>query len=297
MNLYKAGGATLTPGLSLPPVYTPVLRRRKDYHTTTGFGTIFPCVNIRRAPFDNILLRYALNMAIDKKAVTDFFGPGFLPARSMVPPLPHYSQPTSLKIGVDGRTFDVLAFDVEGARSLLAKAGFPGGTGLHGKPLEVPHHFPMLPENLPKGEILQRQWLDNLGIRTKLLPHEFNVHWRMVLEADYSGLADYALLPLYRDPNGFLDQFTSDANSNPSAWFDPEYIAELQAANGMLNRTERLNALAACERRLLAAMPVFPVYHPGWGYLCKPFVRGLASHPFDVRAFKYVWIDKNWRPS
>lgn len=297
MNLYKAGDADLTPGLSLSPIYTPVLSRRKDYHATPGFGTILPCINTRRPPFDNVLLRYALNMAIDKKAVTDFLGPGYLPARSVVAPLPQYPQPVSLKVEEDGRTYDVLSFDVDGARSLLAKAGFPGGLDSRGHTLEVPYHFPMLPENRPKAEIVQQQWLRHLHIRAKLRPHEFNVHWRMVLEADYSGLADYALLPLYRDPNGFLDQFANDADSNPTGWFDPRYVAELQAANAILNRTERMKALAACEQRLLAAMPFLPIYHPAWGYLCKPFVRGLASHPFDVRAFKYVWIDRNWRPS
>ncbi len=64
----------------------------------------------------------------------------------------------------------------------------------------------------------------------------------------------------------------------------------------MINPAERLTRLAACEERLLRAMPLLPFYHPGWGYLCKPFIRGLGSHPFDVRALKYVWIDQEWRP-
>jgi hypothetical protein len=70
----------------------------------------------------------------------------------------------------------------------------------------------------------------------------------------------------------------------------------LQAANAIVNRTDRLQKLAACEKRLLEGMPFLPMYHAAWGYLCKPFVRGFASHPFDVRAFKYIWIDTNWRP-
>ena len=76
---------------------------------------------------------------------------------------------------------------------------------------------------------------------------------------------------------------------------DPDYAAELETANAVLNRTERLMKLAVCEKRLLAAMPFLPLYHAAWGYLCKPFIRGLTGHPFDVRAFKYVWIDTNWR--
>ena len=118
----------------------------------------------------------------------------------------------------------------------------------------------------------------------------------MVLDADYNGIADYAVWPLYLDPNGFLDQFATDANGNPSGWSDPGYASELAAANAILSRPERLKGLAACEKRLLQAMPFLPFYHAAWGYLCKPFVQGLGSHLFDVRAFKYVWIDTNWRP-
>ena len=56
----------------------------------------------------------------------------------------------------------------------------------------------------------------NLNIRVKLVTREFNVHWKMVLDADYSGVADYAMWPLFLDPYGFLDQFANDAKSNPS---------------------------------------------------------------------------------
>src|ERR1043166_6590033 len=103
-----------------------------------------------------ILLRYALNMATQKKGLTDFLGPGFVPARSFVAPLPGYTQPDRADIEVDGRVYDVLSFDVERARSLLARAGFPGGTGKGGSRLEVTYHFPMLPEARPKAEIVQQ---------------------------------------------------------------------------------------------------------------------------------------------
>jgi ABC-type oligopeptide transport system substrate-binding subunit len=294
VNLYKAGNVMLT--LSLPPLFAPVLSRKKDYHAGPGFGTLFLHVSTRRAPFDNVLLRYALNMATEKKALTNFLGPGFVPAKSFVAPISQYPQPDSLPVEVDGRSYDVLAFDVEGAQSLLAKAGFPGGIARDGSKLEVPYHFPMLPEARPKAEIVQQQWLHNLNIRVKLVPREFNVHWTMVRNADYSGVADFAALPLYLDPNSFLEKFASGANGNPSSWSDPGYASELEAANAVLSRTERMKRLAACEKRLLEAMPFLPFYHAAWSYLCKPFVRGLESHLLDVRAFKYVWIDTNWRP-
>src|SRR5262245_12737897 len=270
MNLYKAGNAAVTPGLGLSPLFTPLLSRKQDYHSAPAFGTGFHCISTRRAPFDNILLRYALNMATDKKSVTDFYGPGYLPARSLIAPLPQYSQPHSLSINVDGRVYDVLSFDVEGARSLLAKAGFPGGVGHDGAKLMVPYHFGILPDTLVKAQIVQQQWRNNLNIEVKFFAREFNVHLRMVLEADYRGLAEHAVFPLYLDPNGFLEQFPSGTSRNPSGWSDFGYASELEAANAILSRTERLKRLAACERRLLEAMPFLPFFHSAFGFLCKP---------------------------
>jgi oligopeptide transport system substrate-binding protein len=295
INLYKAGEVAVTPGLGLSPVFVPVLSQKRDFHSAPAFGTAFPCISTRRAPFDSVLLRYALNMATDKKAITDFLGPGYLPARSLIAPLTGYTQPDSLNIHVDGRSYDVLSFNVPGARSLLAKAGFAGGFSPSGSRLEVPIHLPTLPDSLPQGEIIQHQWLHHLNIRVKVVLREFNVHWRMVLDGDYSGIAGYAVFPLYLDPNGFLDQFPSDLSGNPSGWSDPGYASELARANTILSRTERLKRLAACEKRLLTAMPFLPLFHSAFCFLCKPFVRGLGNPPFDVRTFKYVWIDTNWR--
>ena len=95
MNLYKAGEATVTTGLGVPPIFVPVLSRKKDYHAASAFGTVFPCISTRKAPFDNVLLRYALNMATDKKALTDFMGPGYVPARSLIAPWPDTHGPTA----------------------------------------------------------------------------------------------------------------------------------------------------------------------------------------------------------
>ena len=75
MNLYKTGEAAVTPGAGLPSLFAPVLSRKKDFHSQPTFGTSVLCANMRRAPFDNHLLRYALNMATEKQALADFCGP------------------------------------------------------------------------------------------------------------------------------------------------------------------------------------------------------------------------------
>jgi len=287
VGLYKAGEVNAVQGASFPSLFIPALKRKRDFHTEAAFGSICPAMNVHKPPLDNVLLRYALNMATEKQPLCDFLGGGRLPAMTIVPPIPRYPAPASLAVAIDGRKFDVLKFDVDGARALAAKA--------HTGVLDLTYHIPILPGTRERAEMLQQQWLRNLGIRLKIVSREFNAHWNMVLAGEYSGVAEYAFLPLYFDPNPFLDPYVTTGTGNPSGWTDPDYIAMIADANRTLDHEGRMSKLAACEYRLLEAMPAIPLFYHVWAYLRKPYIRGLSSNPFDTRAFKYAWIDRDWR--
>jgi ABC-type oligopeptide transport system substrate-binding subunit len=236
-------------------------------------------------------------MATDKIALAKTYGAGYARARSLTAPIPDYHTPAALDITVDGRTYNVLSFDIEGARSLLARAGFPDGSSPGGDRLQVPYHFASGATSELNAAILQQQWMNHLNIEVKLVPREVNVHLSLVGEGAYTGIAEYSSWPLYRDPVAFLDRFSGARGGNPSGWSDPDFTSDLRQANEIRHRTERLNQLAACERRLLAAMPLIPLIHSAFQFLCKPFVRGISAHLFEARTFKYVWIDRNWKAS
>jgi oligopeptide transport system substrate-binding protein len=283
MNLYKSGEVMAMPGVGVPYLFVPALGRKRDFHADPAFASLCLVLSVRKPPLDNVLLRYALNMATDKRPISEFVGGRRVPARTMVPAMPGYQAPVALPVTVEGHTYDVLEFDVEGARHLLAKAGVG--------PIEIQYHFPILPETRQVAEMLRQQWLQNLGIRLKLVPREFNAHWSMVLAGEFSGVAEFAFAPLYFDPNPFLDPFVTAGSGNPSGWTDADYCALLAEANSTVAPDERMAKLARCEEHLLKAMPLIPFYRDAWTYLRKPFVRGLGSNLFDTRAFKYAWID------
>jgi ABC-type transport system substrate-binding protein len=115
----------------------PALRHSKDFHSGPALRSLYYSINSTKPPLDNVLVRYALNMATDKQALVEFLGAGQIPALNVVPPMDGYPSPKTLEVAVDGETYDVLAYDPEGARGLLAKAGFPGGIGGNGPPASV----------------------------------------------------------------------------------------------------------------------------------------------------------------
>src|SRR5581483_6436978 len=91
----------------------------------------------KKEPFDNVLVRYAFNMATDKSAVANVFGFGRVPARTLVPPVAGYRPPDSLLVNVADKSYDVLAYDPAGARELLAAAGFSGGLDGRGRRVRI----------------------------------------------------------------------------------------------------------------------------------------------------------------
>ena len=292
VNLYKAGSTDAMPGDRLPQEIFPLLGRKKDFHFTAAFMTVYPVMNVTRSPFNHPLVRYSFNMATNKKEIADFFRAGRIPAVNFIPPLPDYHGPHSVPVDIGGKSIDVLSYDPRVARELLAAAGHRKG----GSP-SIEYLFPTLPHSRPIAEILQQQWRRNLGIDVKLVLQEFRVWLQSTMELNYPGVAEGGYWPSYIDPFPFLEQFVRGSAQNGTGWTSPEFDAALERTNVAPDRGARMQLLAGCEKRLLQAMPVIPLFFYSWVYLQKPFVKGLSANAIDVHPFKYVWIDTNWRPS
>ena len=103
INLYKAGECDWVPGKLLAPVLVPSLQRKKDFHVSPAFWCMFYAINTKLALFNNVLVRYALNMATDKQAIAGFLDAGRTPALSFVPPFDGYPAVEALPVsGVKG---------------------------------------------------------------------------------------------------------------------------------------------------------------------------------------------------
>jgi ABC-type oligopeptide transport system substrate-binding subunit len=293
LNLYKCGEAEAMNGRIVPPLLLPAVQEKRDFHMAPSTYLFFYTINTRRPPFDNVLLRYALNMATDKEAIARFAG-GPRPACGAVPSLVGYDGPKTLPVVVEGRSYDVLAYDPAAARQLMAKAGFPRGMGNDGK-LTLELLYPGRPRTEKIAQILQQQWRENLNIAVDLTIQEEQVWNRSIVAMDYKAVAEGGW-SLYADPNPFLEPFLTVSQNNPSGWSDLKFDALLAEANATSSALERTRKLADCERYLLRWMPIIPIYSDVWYYLEKPYVHGLGVNPVGVSPFKYAWIDTNWRP-
>ncbi|MBW4699491.1 MAG: peptide ABC transporter substrate-binding protein [Aphanocapsa lilacina HA4352-LM1] len=278
-NLYRSGELDVVRNTYLPKPLIRALRRRKDFLAGTYFATRYFNFNLARPPFGDVRVRRALSLAIDREAIARKFLGGETPAYGVVPPIvPGYPAPRANRP------------DPEGARRLLAAAGFPGGRG-----------FPRFTVSLldydssgTLAQAVQQMWKRELGIDVDLQSEEAQTYQARAERRDFDVLAG-GWIGDYVDPAAFLDLYLNDNPNNRSGWVDPEFSRRLDLAAAQADAPGRLKRLADAEAYLLEQVPVIPLSHANSEVLKKPWVQGWHPDPLGQHLFKYVWIDREWQ--
>jgi len=285
LNLFRAGEVDSMEGIALPFHLAARMTKTRGYHELPGCASHGWRFNTRQAPFQDVRLRFALNMATSKQQITDFMASGQKPARARMPPLEGYRSPESMQVNINGQTCDVLEFNPQAAREIWNACR---AHNLHTLDL----HCIARTDSLLVAEVLQSQWRTHLGVECKILPLEIAVYFDAILSAnDWSGVADDPYIANYPDANDLLTFYTA----NYPHWSDAEFNGMVAAASATTDPVLRMEKLSASEAHLLRGMPFIPLYFDSWNYLERPEVRGLRLNPLDVPSLKYVWIDSDGR--
>lgn len=235
--------------------------------------TRYLALNVARRPLDRPLVRRALALAIDRRALIDGVLKGAQsPALSLIPPgLDDYAPAAQLQPA------DAAAAKEE-ARRLLAEAGFPGGRGF--PRLEIAG-WTASPAAL---EAIQQMWRRELGIETTLVQREAKVHLAALRAGDYA-IALVPLIPDYGDPAAAFGELRSDAAGNYPHWRHARYDALVEEAGHTTDATRRLALYHEAEAIVLAELPVIPLYFNSLHYLISPRVHGWRLDPLWNRYY------------
>lgn len=240
-------------------------------------GTYFYLLNTERPPLDDVRVRKALSLAVDRaKLARSVMHDLVTPAWSITPPGTLGYQPPKL-----------FGYEPERARALLAEAGYPGGEGWPG--LELIYNTS---ESHRKVAVaLQQMWKDVLGIEVTLSNQEWKVYLDSVSEMNFD-MARRGWIGDYVDPNNFLDLYLSDGGNNNTGFSDPVYDEMiLERAPQAKTREERFRIFHAAETRLMEEMPIIPVYTYASKHLKHPSVKGLPPNLMDFVNFKTIRLE------
>ncbi len=283
VNLYKANEVygLMGGGQTVPTSFVKALRPKKDFYVSPEYGVYYYSLNVKKPPFDNPLVRRALNMAVDKKAICEkYLLGGQVPAYNWIPPgTPGYPYPAAP------------GYDPEQARKLLAQAGYPGGKGFP----KIEIFFNTLESHRQLAELIQRMWKEQLNIPVELNNQEWQV-FQATREQRRFDVARDGWIADYLDPNTFMDLYQTDNLNNHPGWLNPEYTKLMEQANSDPDPQHRLTLLAKAEAILLDEMPVIPLYYYASVKLKKPFIDGWYDNPLDQHPLKFISIRHDWTP-
>lgn len=254
------------------PVYRAI--PESPYMQDPYLGTYYYLVNIDRPPVDDVRVRQALSMSLDREQLArTVMQEVVIPAYSITPPGTLGYQPPKL--------FD---FDPEKARQLLAEAGYPNGEGWPG--LDIIYNTNEAHRKIAVA--VQQMWKKYLNVDITISNQEWKVYLNAVSQRDFQ-VARRGWIGDYVDPNNFLDLFITDGGNNNTG-FANDYYDEmiLQLAPRAPTEEERFAIFHEAETLLMQQMPIIPIYTYATRHLVHPSVEGMSANLMDSLNLKYV---------
>ncbi len=233
--------------------------------------------NVTRPPLNDKRVRQALARGIDREAIArDVLYGSRRPAHALTPPdTGGYEPPAGIPT------------DFEGARRLLAEAGYPGGRGF--PELQLQMNTDAI--NSKVFEAIQEMWRRELGIRVTLVNQDFRV-WLDNLRTLSYQVSRSRWVGDYNDPSSFLELFRTGGGNNQTGWSSPEYDRLNDQADRTLDPAARREILRKAEALLLEEAPIAPVFYGARTYLIRPYVRGWVPSLLGIHRYQYVGLDR-----
>ncbi len=233
---------------SIPSELVQDIKNQPYFHSNPFGATTFVRFNVKHKPFDDVRVRKALALALDKQDIVDKITRAGEPvANTLVPPgSAGYTAPRGL------------VRNLAEARRLLAEAGYPEGRGFPEVTLLYPARGTVW---IQMATEMQALWRRDLGINSITLRGQ---EWRVYLNTEQLLDFDLALsdwIGDYNDPQTFLDMFVTGGGNNETNWGDPRYDQMLEATGTAPNPAERMRIFHDMEKILVEDdVPIVPVY-------------------------------------
>ena len=234
--------------------------------------------NCNKPPFDDVNVRRAFSMAIDKdKVVSLIFRDMVQKANGILPPaLPGYNKNLS-----------GLGFDPNQANALIKASKYGNVSNLPPITFTTGGEGGLISSYL---NAIIEQWRQNLGVEVKvrqLEPDRYNYY----LKEEKDNLFDSGWVADYPHPQDFLDVlFHSDRENNVGEYKDSGVDALLEKANAEQNTIKSFALYQQAEQIVVNDAACIPLFFGKNYILVKPYVKGYNLNPMGFVMLNKVSI-------
>jgi oligopeptide transport system substrate-binding protein len=245
-------------------------------------GLYYYVMNSSKPPLDDVRVRQALSMAINREVIgPQILGTGEPAAYSWVPP--GMNNYVGTPYNATWADLDYAA-KVEQAKALLAEAGYGPD-----KPLEIQLRYNTNENHKRIAVAISAMW-KVLGINVTLYNAETKVHYAELKQGQLE-VARAGWLADYNDPVNFLQLLRSDIGDNYGRWKNDEFDALLSEAATTQDLDARAELLYKAEKIAIDDSAAVPIYYYLSRNVVSPKVSGFNDTIFDIHRTR--WISKS----
>ncbi|WP_273818203.1 peptide ABC transporter substrate-binding protein [Providencia rettgeri] len=283
-NRYLAGDLDITESFPKQRYQKLLKDIPNEVFTPDQLGTYYYAFNTQRAPTDDVRVRKALSMAIDRQLIANkVLGTGEKPANYFTPDVTDGFKPEKgLYNSYSQKELD------QQAKVLLQQAGFGPN-----HPLELTLLYNSSENHQKIAIAIASMWKKKLGAEVKLV----NQEWKTYIDSRNTGNFDViraSWIGDFNEPSTFLSLLTSQHSGNIPKFNNPIYDEVIASASIETNAQLRNRYYNNAEAIIAKEAPIAPIYQYTNARLIKPWLKGYPiNNPEDVAYSHSFYIIKH----
>ena len=289
---YNSGTAQLIK--DVPTEEIPSLKKSTDggdFYVDTILGTYYISMNLNKAPFDNVNVRKALNLAIDRDYVANvimqgtyspaynFIGPGIVDSEGMFYDNAKADNGGKTYIGEDYNS------DLEEAKKALAEAGYPNGEGFP----TITYSTNDSGYHVAVAEYLQQAY-KQLGITMNIDKVEWASFTPQRRAGEYE-MARNGWVMDYNDASNMIELLYSTNGNNDGKYNNPAFDAAIDKSK-VADMKEHFAALHEAESIMMKDYACIPIAYYNDFWLQSSSLKGSWHSPYGYWYFQYAYIEE-----
>lgn len=302
LEAYRRGEVDAVTNAEFEPLALKLLTPYEDFRQTTYSALNFYEFNAKAAPFSDRRVREALAIAIDRERLTD----GELEGAA---------EPATSFLPLGEATHSRLLLDVERAKQLLEKSGFPNGQGFPVVRLLVNRND----TQVRVAKAIAKMWKQNISVDTLIIVKDSAELASVKASGEYDLVRRGIVLPTVDESVNLESIFgfgkrtaeetsklgVKDGEKPDAPEAKPPVVPAAPAVEGTSPDTVPANKDMTLlpvppgtmtEEIALFELNAIPLYFPMSYSLVKPYVKGFETNGLDAPLLKDISIDNEWKP-